>query len=262
MATWVPELPAATTNAVVPVAPPLLTAAAAAPSRPPAAAAAPLLLPRPARGSSSGVGPSAENAAIAPGAPAPAPPAKLSSVGLRRRARTSTDEEAPPRNTNNGSNNGPSTPAAEALDAAAATFGRVPKVSVPASAAVAVAQAAAAAAMAGAPPPSLPPPKLGKRKAIDLASIADIHERRKERRLAKNRATAAVSRERKHAQMQALAVTVYELQREGRKLGEKLAERDAEVKALRAELEALGEAGKKSAASVPSTIDKKTERRT
>ena len=209
-------------------------------------------------------------AVVAPAATPLPPPAKLASVGLRRgraatRTSTTTDEEAAatatrksssPRNNNHNNNNaGPSTPAAEALDAAAATFGRVPKVSVPASAAVAVAQAAAAAAMAGAPPPALPPPKLGKRKAVDLASIADVQERRRERRLAKNRATAAVSRERKHAQMQALAVTVYELQREGRKLGEQLAERDAEVRALRAKLEELGEAGRRAAAAVPSSME-------
>lgn len=257
MVTWVPELPAATIDAaVVPVAPPL--AAAAAPPRPPPAASPepppllpPPLLPPPARScKAAAAAASAGSAAVAPGAPA-APPVKLASVGLRARtAVTGTDDEAakgsPPR-----AHAAPSTPAAEALDAAAATFGRVPKVSVPASAAVAVAQAAAAAAMAGAPPPSLPPPKLGKRKAVDLQSIADVQERRRERRLAKNRATAAVSRERKHAQMQALAVTVYELQREGRKLGEQLAERDAEVRALRSRLAALGEEGKKAAASVP-----------
>lgn len=256
-------------NAVVPV----LSAAAAAP--PPAAAAAAasaLLLPPPVRLSNNNTTVAPELPVAATAAPAPPLPlpAKLASVGLRRRARTSTDEEggAPsknkkssssPKNTN--TNAAPSTPAAEALDAAAATFGRVPKVSVPASAAVAVAQAAAAAAMAGAPPPSLPPPKLGKRKAVDLASIADVQERRRERRLAKNRATAAVSRERKHAQMQALAVTVYELQREGRKLGEKLAEREGEVKALRAKLAELGEVGVEAAASVPTTLDEEEEER-
>lgn len=201
---------------------------------------------------------------VAPVAPVLPLPAKLSSVGLRRRVRDEKETAAAtdvvkassssPRNTT--AAGAPSTPAAEALDAAAANFGRVPKVSVPASAAVTVAQAAAAAAMAGAPPPALPPPKLGKRKAVDLASIADIQERRRERRLAKNRATAAVSRERKHAQMQALAVTVYELQREGGKLGERVEEMEREIRALRAKLEGLGEAGKVAAASVPTSIGK------
>jgi len=278
VANWVPELPAVTetatatdANAVVPV---LSAAAAALPPAATAAAASVLLLPPPVRLSNNNntVAPELPVAATAAPAPPLPLPAKLSSVGLRRRARTSTEEEggAPSKNKKSSSssspkktntNAAPSTPAAEALDAAAATFGRVPKVSVPASAAVAVAQAAAAAAMAGAPPPSLPPPKLGKRKAVDLASIADVQERRRERRLAKNRATAAVSRERKHAQMQALAVTVYELQREGRKLGEKLAEREGEVKALRAKLAELGKVGVEAAASVPTTLDEEEEER-
>jgi len=38
-------------------------------------------------------------------------------------------------------------------------------------------------------------PRIGKRKAdVDLDTIPDIQERRKQRRLAKNRATAATSR--------------------------------------------------------------------
>ena len=106
------------------------------------------------------------------------------------------------------------------------TSTRTPKVGVAPSQAVAVAAAAAAAAHANAPSPILPPLKLGKRKAVDLESIDDVAERRRQRRLQKNRMTAAVSRERRHAQMQALATTVYELQKE-------VAAKDAEIKRLR-----------------------------
>lgn len=124
-------------------------------------------------------------------------------------------------------------PSPSPLAAALAASRRTPKVAVPPSQAVAIAAAAATAALEGAPPPSLGPLKLGKRKAVDLDAIDDASERRRQRRLAKNRATAAVSRERKHAQMQALATTVYELQREVAALSAAVAERDAEIRRLK-----------------------------
>lgn len=110
---------------------------------------------------------------------------------------------------------------------------RPPRVAVSPAAAAALATAAASAALAGAPPPSLPPLKKGKRKAVALDDISDLAERRRQRRLAKNRATAAVSRERKHAQMQALAVTVYDLQKRNAALTAALAAKEAELAAVR-----------------------------
>ena len=113
---------------------------------------------------------------------------------------------------------------------------RTPRVTVSPAAAAALATAAATAALAGAPPPSLPPLKKGKRKAVALDDISDLQERRRQRRLAKNRATAAVSRERKHAQMQALTVTVYDLQKRNAELSAALAAKEAELAAVRAGL--------------------------
>ena len=171
-------------------------------------------------------------------------PPRVSRSGARRLVRSTAGKPkcSPSVWTSSGGEGGSTTPAppaaprAAALAAAAALPTRTPKVAVPPSQAVAIAAAAAAAALEGAPPPALGPLKLGKRKAIDLESIHDISERRRQRRLAKNRATAAVSRERKHAQMQALATTVYELQREAAELTDALAARDTEITRLKARL--------------------------
>jgi len=66
--------------------------------------------------------------------------------------------------------------------------------------------------------------RIGKRKPdVDLDSITDIHERRKQRRLAKNRATAATSRARKREQMSHLSVRVAELEEQNAALTEALA---------------------------------------
>ncbi|KAK9832552.1 hypothetical protein WJX81_008454 [Elliptochloris bilobata] len=71
-----------------------------------------------------------------------------------------------------------------------------------------------------------------KKEAPDLESIDDIAERRKQRRLAKNRATAAVSRERKRKQMADLAARVQELEGENLALANDVAMRDAKIAAL------------------------------
>lgn len=66
--------------------------------------------------------------------------------------------------------------------------------------------------------------RIGKRKPdVDLDSISDIHERRKQRRLAKNRATAATSRARKREQMSHLSVRVAELEEQNAALSDALA---------------------------------------
>ena len=202
------------------VAPPAVPACVAAP--PVFVPSAPAASPSPSRGS----------------------PPRASRSGARRpvRATAGKPKYSPSVWTSSGGEGGsttpspPAAPRAAALAAASALPTRTPKVAVPPSQAVAIAAAAAAAALEGAPPPALGPLKLGKRKTIDLDSIHDISERRRQRRLAKNRATAAVSRERKHAQMQALATTVYELQREAAELTDALAARDAKIACLKARL--------------------------
>lgn len=71
--------------------------------------------------------------------------------------------------------------------------------------------------------------RIGKRKAdVDLATIPDIQERRKQRRLAKNRATAATSRARKREQMSHMSVRVAELEAENAALRRALAASNAE----------------------------------
>jgi cyclic AMP-dependent transcription factor ATF-2 len=78
----------------------------------------------------------------------------------------------------------------------------------------------------------------GKRKApaIDLSTIEDPQERKKQRRLAKNRVTAALSRERKKAQMANLQNRVKKLEADNAHLAQTLAQRDAELEKLRGEL--------------------------
>ena len=128
---------------------------------------------------------------------------------------------------------------------------RTPRVAVSAKDATKLANGATAAALAGGPPPALPPLKRGKRKAVALDEIGDVCERRRQRRLAKNRATAAVSRERKHAQMQALTVTVYDLQRRNAGLVAALAARERELAAVRAGLTLVEPAAPRTAAAAP-----------
>lgn len=82
---------------------------------------------------------------------------------------------------------------------------------------VSPATAAAEAARAGAAPPILPPLRRGQRKPTDLDSLDSIPDptaRRRARRLAKNRATAAASRTRRREQMQELVDRVFELEKE------------------------------------------------
>jgi len=72
--------------------------------------------------------------------------------------------------------------------------------------------------------------RIGKRKPdVDLDTIPDIQERRKQRRLAKNRATAATSRARKREQMSHLAVRVAELEEQNAVLSKALALRTQEL---------------------------------
>jgi len=77
-------------------------------------------------------------------------------------------------------------------------------------------------------------PRIGKRKPeVDLSTIDDPAERRKQRRLAKNRATAATSRERKRKQLTELQHRVSKLEADKAHLAQLLARRDSEVAALR-----------------------------
>jgi cyclic AMP-dependent transcription factor ATF-2 len=77
-------------------------------------------------------------------------------------------------------------------------------------------------------------PRIGKRKPdVDLATISDPAERRKQRRLAKNRATAATSRERKRKQMSELQHRVNQLEATNASLNKLLAQRDQELATLR-----------------------------
>lgn len=74
-----------------------------------------------------------------------------------------------------------------------------------------------------------------KRKAdqMDLDTILDPAEKKKQRRLAKNRATAALSRERKKAQLQVLQQRVRVLEQENTSLSQALSIRDAEIRRLK-----------------------------
>lgn len=76
---------------------------------------------------------------------------------------------------------------------------------------------------------------LGKRKAeqSELDTILDPAEKKKQRRLAKNRATAALSRERKKAQLQVLQQRVRVLEQENSSLSQVLSMRDAEIRRLK-----------------------------
>ena len=101
---------------------------------------------------------------------------------------------------------------------------------------VSPAVAAIEAARAGAPAPALPPLRKGVRKAVDVDGIEDPGARRKARRLAKNRETAAASRERRRAQMQELVDRVHALESEAAALR-------GELQAARAEAAALSNGG-------------------
>jgi cyclic AMP-dependent transcription factor ATF-2 len=68
---------------------------------------------------------------------------------------------------------------------------------------------------------------------VDLATISDPAERRKQRRLAKNRATAATSRERKRKQLTELQHRVNQLEAANASLNKALAQRDHELSMLR-----------------------------
>ena len=98
---------------------------------------------------------------------------------------------------------------------------------------VSPAVAATEAARVGAPAPALPPLRKGVRKAVDVDGIEDPSARRKARRLAKNRETAAASRERRRAQMQELVDRVHALESEAAALRGELQAARAEVAALR-----------------------------
>ncbi|KAK9789760.1 hypothetical protein WJX73_001743 [Symbiochloris irregularis] len=69
-------------------------------------------------------------------------------------------------------------------------------------------------------------------KAMDSSVTDETLERRKQRRLAKNRATAALSRERKRVQMQSLSLRSLELEQENAYLKEALGMRNTEVAGL------------------------------
>ncbi|KAK9806730.1 hypothetical protein WJX72_000804 [[Myrmecia] bisecta] len=92
-------------------------------------------------------------------------------------------------------------------------------------------------------------PSRAKRKAADpvnLDDITDPAERRKQRRLAKNRATAALSRERKRAQFNQLQARLKEMEDETARLTYALSSRDAEVVRLREQLLASSARGARS----------------
>ncbi|KAK9805804.1 hypothetical protein WJX73_001791 [Symbiochloris irregularis] len=76
-------------------------------------------------------------------------------------------------------------------------------------------------------------------KAMDSSVTDETLERRKQRRLAKNRATAALSRERKRVQMQSLSLRSLELEQENAYLKEALGMRDTEVAGLRDKLASM-----------------------
>jgi hypothetical protein len=78
--------------------------------------------------------------------------------------------------------------------------------------------------------------KRGKRKQVDLESISDIEERRKQKRLAKNRATAALSRERKRTLMQSLQAKLKQLDQENNSLKYVVSCKDIEIARLQEEL--------------------------
>lgn len=85
--------------------------------------------------------------------------------------------------------------------------------------------------------PARKDPRIGRRKPeVDLTSITDIAERRKQRRLAKNRATAATSRERKRAQLSTLQTRVTKLEQDNAHLSALLADRDALLASLQGDL--------------------------
>lgn len=92
--------------------------------------------------------------------------------------------------------------------------------------------------------PTKKDPRIGRRKPeVDLSSITDLAERRKQRRLAKNRATAATSRERKRRQLSELSVQVTKLEQQNSTLAQMLAQRDSEIIALKSALDASAPAG-------------------
>lgn len=70
--------------------------------------------------------------------------------------------------------------------------------------------------------------------------LDDVEERRRQRRLLKNRITAAMSRQRKKEELQTLKERVSELEDENRALRGALATRDAEMEQLRLQVERLG----------------------
>ena len=71
---------------------------------------------------------------------------------------------------------------------------------------------------------------------VDLDCIHDPEERRRQKRLAKNRRTAAVSRDRKRIQMEDLQQTVERLEVDNDRLRSSLQAQDIEMKRLRAQL--------------------------
>lgn len=84
-------------------------------------------------------------------------------------------------------------------------------------------------------------PRIGKRKPEPrLDAITDVQERRKQRRLAKNRATAAVSRERKRTQMVTMEFQIQQLEADNAALASALTAREAQLTAARRRLAAAG----------------------
>lgn len=97
-----------------------------------------------------------------------------------------------------------------------------------------------------------------KRKApdVDWRSITDPAERRRQRRLAKNRVTAARSRERKKSQWAVMEDKLSAMEAENRSLREMLDAATQENKTLRAQLEAAGVlGGSNTAPGLPGAAD-------
>lgn len=83
-----------------------------------------------------------------------------------------------------------------------------------------------------APPPPTAAPNKRKKIAVDLDTISDPEERKRQKRLAKNRRTAAVSRDRKRAQMELLQDKLDALQEHTQQLNAALAKKDQEIARL------------------------------
>ncbi|KAL0041806.1 hypothetical protein WJX79_005336 [Trebouxia sp. C0005] len=70
-------------------------------------------------------------------------------------------------------------------------------------------------------------------QGLDHSSCLALADQKKQRRLAKNRATASVSRSRKREHLQTLQVRLGELEKENARLTQKLAQQDAELEKFR-----------------------------